>query len=382
MKQYLAITILTSSLFAQNSEVLSPTKQQIIELKKKQIEKKEFSNKYDWLSNITANGSVSKDEEDTKTTDYSLSLSQEIFKFGGISSQIDYAKELKKMESIDLDISTKDDVSTLFSTLIDVKLNDISLKQNALNIDNSEIDIRNKKSEYKAGELGISDLNDAIMTKNELKDTAKELKLTKLKNINTIKKYTLKNFYDISIPNPKLMSKEIFLENSSSIKYAKSDISVNNYLYKIKRSDYLPALSFDANYGYSETDKTEGDDYYNYGVSISVPLSVTSSSTIEQTKIDYLVSKQELNDEINTISLTYDEALLTIENYKERIELAKEDIKLYDELLVTNEEEYKAGYKTLDDVQTLKNSKQIRELDIKTYQLYIQKEIISLYYQM
>ena len=382
MKKIILLSICTILAFANDTDVLSNTKQQIIQLKQKQIEKKEHNNKYDWLSDITVNGSVSKDQEDIQSEDYYLSISQDIFKFGGISSQIDYAKELKKMEEIDLEISTKDDISTLYSLLLDIKLNEISLKQNTLNVQNSQIDINHKKSEYKAGELGISDLNEAIMTKNELKDTAKTLQLTKLTNINNIKKYTNKNYKNISIPNPKIMSKELFLQNSSAVNYAKADINVNSNLYKIKKSDYLPSVSANAKYGYANSDSTTGDDYYNYGVSVNVPLSFTSSSTIEQKKLDYLISKQELNDEISDTELIYDENILNIKNYEDRINLATEDIKLYDELISTNEEEYKAGYKTIDDVNTLKNSKKIRELDIQSYRLNIQKKIISLYYQM
>ncbi len=382
MKKTIPLVLCVALANAADTQVLSNTKNQIIELKKKQIEQKEKSNKYDWLTNININGSVSEDDDGVQSEDYSLSLSQDIFKFGGITSQIDYAKELKKMESINLDISTKDDLNTLFSLLIDIKLNNISLEKNLLNIQNSEIDIKNKKSEYKAGELGISDLNEAIMTRNELKDARKELQLSKLSNINSVKQYTKENYKNINIPKVELLSKELFLQNANSVKYAKLDINVNNDLYKIKRADYLPALSLDASYGYSNSDTKTGDDYYNYGLSVSVPLSYTSSSTIEQSKLDYLISKQELNDEINSAELTYDKAILNIQNYKERIELASEDIKLYEELLTVIEQEYQAGYKTVDDVETLKNSKKIRELDIENYKLNIQKQILSLYFQI
>ena len=382
MKKLILLSICAILANANDTDILSNTKQQIIELNKKQIDEKSHSNKYDWLSDITVSGSVSQNQDDVKSKDYYLNISQDIFTFGGITSQIQYANELKKMEEINLEISTKEDISTLYSLLLDIQLNDISLEQNSLNIQNSQIDISHKKSEYKAGELGISDLNEAIMTKNDLQDTAKTLQLSKLTNINSVKKYTNKPYKNISIPNPKLLSKELFLQNSTSIKYAQADINVNNNLYKIKKSDYLPSVSANTKYGYANSDITNGDDYYNYGVSVSVPLSYTSSSTIEQKKLDYLISKQELNDKITQAELTYEETLLNIKNYKERINLALEDIKLYEELLFTNKEEYKAGYKTIDDVQTLQNSKKIRELDIKTYKLNIQKQLLSLYYQM
>ena len=368
--------------FSNDTKVLSNTKQEIINLKEKQIKEKEQYNKYDWVSDIDLNISVTRDEDDTNTKDSYLSISQDIFRFGGISSQIEYASQLKKMENLDLRISTKDDLNTLFTYLIDIKINDINLKQNVLNIQNSEIEIRNKKSEYNAGELGISDLNDAIMTKNGLSDEQKELALSKLVNINNIKKYTDENYKTIKIPNAKLMNKDIYLKNATSINYAKLDVEVNNSLYKIKKSDYLPSLAVTGQYGYQDTNTDSGDDYYSYGLEVSMPLSYTASNDIEQTRLDHLISKKELTDELISSSSTYEEAVLTIKNYEDRIKLALEDIKLYDELLNVNEEEYKAGYKTIDDVETIENSKMIRTLDIELYKLNIQKQILSLYFEV
>jgi outer membrane protein TolC len=382
LSQITLLSLLPLWAFSNESEILSDTKQKIIELKQKQIKEKEQSTKYDWVSDVNLNASTYKDEDNTKANDYYLSISQEIFNFGGITSQMDYSSQLKRMESLDLDISTKDDLNTLFSLLIDVKIDDISLEQNLLYLKNSEIDIRNKQSEYKAGQLGISDLNDAIMTKNELSDTQKELDLSKLVNINNIKKYTSKKYNEIDIPDVKLMSKELYMQNALSVNYAKLDIDVNSSLYKIKKSDYLPSLAITGKYGYEDTDSTNGDDYYNYGLELSMPLSFTASNDIEQTKLDYLISQQELEDEIISNQSTYEETVLTIESYKNRINLALKDIKLYDELLEVNEEEYKAGYKTIDDVETLKNSKLIRALDIRSYKLNIQKQILSLYFKV
>ena len=368
--------------FANESQILSDTKQEIIKLKEKQIKEKQKDNKYDWILDANINASIQKDEDDSTSKDYNISISQDIFKFGGITSQIDYANQLKKMESLDLNISTKEDLSTLFSYLVDVKINDISLEQNKLYLLNSQIDIRSKQSEYKAGELGISDLNEAIMTKNELSDTQKELNLTKLVNINSIKEYTNKSYKEIEIPDVKLMSKDIYLENTSSLNYAKQEINVNKSLYKIKKSDYLPTLALTGQYGYQDSSSIEGDDYYNYGLNISMPLSYTASNDIEQTKLDYLISQKELSQELTSSKATYDEVVLSIKSYEDRINLALNDIKLYSQLLEVNEEEYKAGYKTLDDVETIKNSKMIRELDIKSYKLNIQKQILKLYFKV
>ncbi|RXJ98826.1 hypothetical protein CRU98_08665 [Arcobacter sp. CECT 8986] len=380
MRKLIALVLVSTFVFAQDKDVLSNTKKQIIDLKDKQIKQKEKTNKYDWITDITINGSVNKDNDDIKSKDYSISLSQDIFRFGGISSQMQYAKELRKLEQLDLKRDTRSDLNSLYSSLIDIKIDEIQLKQNVLNLENSQIDVEHKKSEYDNGEVGITDLNDAIMTRNNLSDSQKQIELSKLENVKNIKLYTNSSYDKITIPDVKMISKKFFLEKSTSVNYAKVNTKVNKELYNIKKSDYLPKLSVDARYGYSKTDIIEGDDSYNYGLSISMPLSYTSNNDIEQKRLDYLISKQELNDEIVSAEVTYEKAILNIKNYEDRIKLAQQDIKLYSQLLQVNQDEYNAGYKTIDDVTTIKNSMKIRQLDIKTYKLNIKKQILSLYF--
>lgn len=379
MKKLLIIPFLAICIFANDVNLLTNTKQEIIQLKKEQADEKEQVNKYNWISDININSTISKDQDDIQSEDYSISISQDIFKFGGINSQIDYSKELKKLDLLTIDINTKEDIGSLYSYLIDIKLNEIALKQNILHIKNSTIELDQKKSEYKAGELGISDLNNVIMTKNALRETQKSLLLEKGENLNSLKEYTKKEYSLIKIPKMKLMTKELFLQSSTAVKYASLNSNVNKYSYEVKKSDYLPKLTLNTKYGYNNSDTTNVDDYYTYGLNISIPISFTSSNDIQQSKLEYLISKKELADKKNSANLTYDKTILIIQNLKEKIKLAQEDIKLYDELLSINEEEYKAGYKTLDDVETLKNSKQIRELDIASYEFNIQMNLISLY---
>jgi len=381
MKKLSFLALLSTLLFSNEVEILSDTRQDIIQLQKKQIIEKKKVNQYDWLSNINLNASISNTQDTTNTQDYSLSFSQDIFKFGGINAQIKYAKEFKKLQDLDLTITTKEDLNTLYTYLLDIQLNEISLEQNILNIHNAQIDIIQKKSEYKAGELSISDLNDAMMTKNNLRETYETLLLEKEKNINNLKQYTHKKYTDITLPKLQLITQDDFLANSTAIQYADLNTQVNNLSYTLKKSDYLPTVSFDTQYGYAKSQDISGDDYYKYGVSISVPLSFTSSNDITYSKLQYLTSKKELEQEHNDAMALYDEVVLSIKSYQSKITLAQEDITLYNELLTINEQEYQAGYKTLDDVDILKNSRMIRTLDIKSYRLNIQKLLLSLYSQ-
>ena len=379
MKKLYLIAFLNTVLFSNEIEILNQTRQDIIHLKKEQIKEEKEVNQYDWITDINLNASLSNTQDDTNIQNYSISLSQDIFKFGGITAQIDYAKELQKLKELDLLIDTKEDINNLYDYLIDLQLNQISLQQNILNIKNAQIDIIQKKSEYKAGELSISDLNEAIMTKNNLRETYQTLLLNKEKNINNLKQYTNKKYTSISLPKLTLITKKEFLKNSTAVQYASINKDVNNLSYTLKKSDYLPTLSVDAQYGYQNTTDTNGDDYYEYGLSLLVPLSFTASNDITQSKLEYLTSKKELEKERNDEKSLYDEVVMSIKSYQEKSKLALDDINLYSELLLSNEEEYQAGYKTIDDIDILKNSQTIRKLDIKTYDLNILKLLLSLY---
>ncbi|MGB3752007.1 MAG: TolC family protein [Arcobacteraceae bacterium] len=379
MKKITLCLFCFSSLFSNEIETLTETRQEIIKLKQEKIQEKEKVNKYDWVTDINLNADLSNNQDTKENENYSISLSQDIFKFGGITAQIDYAKELKRLEDLDLTISTKEDLNTLYNYILDIKLNEISIKQNILNIKNAQIDIEEKQSEYKAGELSISDLNDAIMTKNNLRETYEILLLTKQKNVNALKQYTNTNYDQIPLPKFTLIEENDYMQNSTAIQYATINKEVTNLSYAMKKSDYLPTLSLNTQYGYKKSEEVEGDEYYEYGLNLTIPLSFTSSNDITQSKLEYLTSKKELEQEFVDQKSFYDEVVMSIKSNQVKIKLANEDIALYNDLLLVNVEEFKAGYKTQDDVTILENSQNIRKLDIETYEVNIQKFLLTLY---
>ena len=62
-----------------------------------------------------------------------------------------------------------------------------------------------------------------------------------------------------------------------------------------------------------------------------------------------------------------------------KIKLSLESKELYEKLLVDTQKLYEAGYKTKYDVDTLKNSLKIAELDSKIYEIDKQYELLNLY---
>ncbi|WP_323590348.1 TolC family protein [Aliarcobacter butzleri] len=383
MKKFLYCFLFSSLLFAneKSNEVLMPLKNEIRDLETKSIEEKKEVNKYEWLNDLNISLSQSKDDENIKTKDYSLNLNQKIVDFGGISSQIDYANNLFKQEALKIKMENFEDLNTLYKNFIDLKINDINILQNDLNIKNSEIEVDIKKSQYRNGQSDISDLNDAIMKKNLLEDSKMNLKLNKVIYENDIKKLTSYELNNLNIPSISLISKDIFLEKSTKKLYANLESQVSQNEYKKTKSKYLPALNLTGAVGYQDSTTKKSQDYYNYGASITMPLNYTFSNDIEYSKLVYLQNRKK--EELTSIELekVYDSSIETIKQFENRINLALNDIKLYEELLELNQEEFNAGFKADEDVQTLKNSKEIRKLDIEKYKLNIKKELLYIYFQ-
>lgn len=377
------IFIYANSIEIENN--LIETKQDLLMLKKNIIEENALINKYSWLNNINLSASYSKNQNYQTSKDYSVSLSQDVFRFGGITSTMEYAQRLKELELINLTIEYKTDMKNLYSNLIDSKILKLESEQNKLNISNSEIEIEHKTSQYQKGALGITDLNDAIIKKNLLFDKARILELSFNDRLNTLKKYTSKLCEEIPIPELPLISKENYLKLSNEIHYAEKNIKVKQEQYNIKKTDYLPRISINGSYGYkSVKDLTYMDnyEYYSYGTSISMPINFTSINNIERTKLEYLKAQKDAKYAKYEIEINYDIIVEKIRNYEDRIVLAKSDLSLYEELSAITEQEYNLGYKTLDDVSVLRNSMKIRELDIQIYNLNIMKSLLSLYFDI
>jgi outer membrane protein TolC len=148
-------------------------------------------------------------------------------------------------------------------------------------------------------------------------------------------------------------------------------------------SQYLPNVNLIANYNkYHDIDnnpKLREDGTSNIGLRITIPLDISFNNDIQSNKIDYLQKKLSLDDKIKEEMSLYKTSIANIESIDEKIKITKDDIKLYDSLLVQLQEQYQVGMKTLSDVQTMENSKKIKSLDIKTLELQKQIKLLDIY---
>ena len=119
--------------------------------------------------------------------------------------------------------------------------------------------------------------------------------------------------------------------------------------------------------------------YYVYGFRLSMPIDITSYHTIESTRADYLRAKVELNDKKIEAENLYRSVLERLEVIDKKVELAKEDEALYASLVESTKQKVEAGEMTAFDLQTMENSRAIRILDRKIYEIERQLVLLDLY---
>jgi len=372
-----------SSLYANESSYLSNTQKEILDTSKKSAKENAQKNKKVWLNDAGINVSTSYNNEDIRTDDININWDQSIFEFGGIGYKIEYAKVKESYDILGINIEEKSLLSSLFEIIMDIKITDLEIEQTKLNIKNKEITIGIKKDSYSAGDADISELNDAIIDKNALQDMLVVLKAKRKRYINSLNELTDVDYTKIELPKISMIEKDDYINKSTTLKQLELDIEAKNYTAKIIDTDYLPSLKMNLKYGHNEIEKTFNDgEYYKYGVSLSMPLSFSANNTKQIAKLDYLKAKQALAQNKKSVEVKYQNSLINIQSYKEKQKIAIEDIELYASLLELCESEYEVGYRPLEDVLTLKNTKSARELDIEINELNIQKELLGLYFNM
>lgn len=376
-KRYLLPFILIYSLNANEQILLNPTQKEILNTQKKIIEQSEKINQKSWLSNININSTYTKDENSDESKNLSISYNQDIFRFGAIYNIIDGAIIQKQYDLLNLDITLQEYINTIYTNILNIKLTDLQIQKQNLNIKNKQISLEITKDEYQNGQTDVTSLNDMIMELNSLQEELVNLESSKQNYINSLKNYSNIDYEIIQIPTLKQKELKEYINSSKDLKLQKYTEELSKIEYKVKKSEFLPTLSINTNYN-KEFTNINNDDSYNYGLQLSMPINFSSLNEKEQYKLQYLQAKNEKEQLIVEKNNEYNNIIENISKYSKLDEIATKDIKLYDELLQNVQAEYSVGYKSIEDVQILSNTKQIRQLDLKLYKIYTQLELISL----
>lgn len=117
----------------------------------------------------------------------------------------------------------------------------------------------------------------------------------------------------------------------------------------------------------------------SYGLSVSIPLDISTFNDIETQRIIYLTSKLNLkNTELEEKNF-YRTKISKLKTLDKKKEIAKSDYELYNSLLEVIVQERNAEIKTQADVDILKNSQRVKDLEIRVLELQRQIELLEIY---
>lgn len=389
---YLTLFLLSiAALFGNEVDLLSKEKKELLFQEQKRYESEHEKLKNNWIAPLNLNASYGYDKSANDTHSdmkkIQASISQDIFRSGGISYAINYADAKKRADELGLfkEISSLNE--DLFLSLLGYKKNSYELEQSTKRVANYDIEIFIKRQLYSAGKVDITELNNALMNKSgELKNYALleanrakyRLEISKLSDIDP-ESYPLYTF--------ELVQEESYLKDNFDLQYADAQSKTYQQLYNITKSSYLPSLSISGSAGYQSYDARErlmGYDggFYSAGLSLNIPLAYNTSATKDEAKATFLKSSVTLQDKERSLRASYAQAIELIKSYKRYIEITSKNLSLYDELITVIQAGVDMGYKTGYDLQTLKNSKDIEQFNIKINEINIELELAKLHFSI
>jgi outer membrane protein TolC len=386
------LTLIPLSLLgADTASLLSPEKKTLLKYQQEIYESEHQKLRYNWISPLNLNAIYSYDKSaqggyhsDTETL--SASISQDIFRSGGITYQINYADAKKQTEAIALQKNIALYNQQLFIALLNFKKNGALRDQSMKRLDNKEIEVFIKRQLYDAGKADITELNNAFMEKSVEQRSLVSLKYALAEQRFEIAKLSDINPESFPLPHFDLIGKEQFVEHQFDVEYSRSQTNTLKNFSGVTSSRYLPTLSLNSDIGYRRYDPKElsgySGNYYSTGVQLTLPLTYNASATIQEAQATYLKENATIADKKRELDAAYAQVMEKIQSYQEYIAIVSKNLILYNDLLRAIEAGVNAGTKTGYDLQTLENTKAVEELEIKINEINIQIEFAKLHFSL
>lgn len=393
MKNYALFCLILSfiSLNADEKVLFSQEKQNLLLHEQNRYESEYEKLKYNWISPLNLSISYGYDKMYTgdygTNTDVFASFSQDIFRSGGITYQINYADAQKTANEKAFAKEIASINEELFSALLNYKKTLYQKEQSELILKNKEIEIFIKRQLYDVGKADITELNNALMEQSsELKNLVSykymlahlREEVSKLSDIDPV---------TFLLPTFTLIQMDTYLQNNLNLSYLRSQTKSYEYLYHVTKSSYLPSITLRTSAGYQEYDsqkyanKNNGT-YYGAGITLNIPFAYNASAAVQESKATYLKQAAEEADIQRITKASYAQSLELIESYRSYTEITLKNLSLYDALIEAIEAGVNAGAKTGYDLQTIKNTKAIEKLNIKINEIEIQIELAKLHFAL
>lgn len=328
-------------------------------------------------------------ENAINTGTYSIAIDQPIFRSGGIYYAIQYSDALRHANNSDITRQRRKLIGDAVEILFNLKKIKLEQSKMRLLIENDTIDIRQKRDSYESGILDSSFLDQAILKKSQDEASLLELELKYLELKQRFSLLSDKDEETLKLPTLKLMSKEQFTKENLDLKTDRLRAEVSNYNEKITWAKYLPTVSLQGQYINGDINplfvgpgSTLQEQYYNYGFSVSMPLDINAFTDIEASKVERLRAAVQVLDRKETVGEEYQWISNSLQVLDKKIELAKKDEKIYQNLFKVTKNLADAGEKTSLDTAIMHNSLTIRKIDQQIYKIDKQIRLLKLYVRM
>jgi hypothetical protein len=384
IKNIFFIILFFNSIIFANENILSEQRLEDLNLSKKKVDLDSAKQKIEWINPInftykrnidTPNQNLNQGMFNPKEIS-TISINQPIFRSGGIYNAIKYSNVSRKYQTLDIDIQRKNLIKDATLLLFELNKIDLNIKRQLLQIKNSKIDVTQKKEQVFNNLLDISFLNNAIISLNKNKLLMEDLNLNKIDILNKFNNISSKPYSNFDMPKFTILNKDDLLKRNLYIKKSKINEKSLNYLKKITLSKYLPSISIVHDY---QKYHDIGMDMSTTGIKFTIPLDVTSYYDTQSAKISYLKSKLATNiikaQEDNYIS----SQLKRTKIIDRKIKIQEENIYSYSQLIKEMIELRDSGLKTSNDVQVLKNSKEIALLQLDIFNINKQIKLLEIY---
>jgi len=376
-KLLLHSSFLAVALLAQD-EILSQQKQEILKLQEQKAQYDGDFLQKNWLSPVI----LSYDENDNDYNDITtrtktVSIDQPIFKTGGILYAIKYANAVRDTSLKSVEATKRELIAQAVELLFNYRKTQKQLQKQELLLENNYIEIKRKTEQYQAGLIDSSDLDRALLEKNQNATALLDMQ----KNLSEIKANFAKiSDLDIETATPPQLytvEKDDYVQNNIDLLAQQSSVKSKDYQTFMTLSQYLPQVSLYGSRNWNNgTSATLPDEYDRYGVKITMPLSINAYDDVQRTRYEYLKSNAELLDSKRALEQDYRKTMTQISYIEKKIALSQEDASMYENLVAQTKDQVYIGTLTKYDLQTMQNSLEIKRLDKAIYE--IEKNILLL----
>jgi outer membrane protein TolC len=344
-----------------------------------------------WIAPLKINYSYAKSkpfDDEQINQNAAIKMDQPIFQSGGIYYGVKFANASKRYSDYSIDVAKRKMIKETISTLMKIKQTTLREEAQKLQIENSEINLEQKKEQYLSGQLDSGFLDNAIIKRNIVIEALYDIQTAKEKLITQFQTLSDLDYESATIPHLEFISSEDFIKYNIVLKQIQSAIEKNDYYKNVTIAKYLPRVSFTAGYNWSKSEQQFTNtqtpfknnlSYYDYGVRASMPLDINAFRDIESVKVDYLKSKVLQKDKRRELKALFKQVFHNIENFDKKIALSNENIDIYSRLLSDTKELFSVGHKTQYDVDTLENSLKIQNIDSQVYEIDKQLSLLTLY---